>query len=323
MMQEYFLIEDLKRAEKKAMRDGYGEELVRVAEKNKAIVALYADLKESMRLSDFSRLFPSRSIQVGIAEQNMMGVAAGMSLVGKIPFVNSFAVFSPGRNWDQLRVSVCYSKANVKVVGGHVGFSSGPDGATHEALEDIAITRVLPNLMVVAPADYEQMKKAVSAIAEYQGPVYMRMVRDESPVFTTSITPFKLGEAQLLRSGEDVSVIASGTLVYEALIAAEDLKDKISVEVINIHTIKPIDREAVIKSAKKTKRVVTVEEHQVIGGLGGAVAEVLSESCPTIMKRVGVRDRFGESGSPDELRKKYQVDRGTIVEAIKVIKEGR
>ena len=316
------LIDDLKKIEKKATREGFGEAMIELGKKNKHVIAISGDLEESLEMDDFERLYPGQFVQVGVAEQNMMGVAAGLALSGKIPFTISYAVFSPGRNWDQLRVSVCYTNANVKIVGGHTGVSVGPDGATHQALEDIAITRVLPNLMVVVPADYEQTKKATLAMASHVGPVYLRLTRPKTACFTSAATPFELGKAQVMRSGSEVSVFVCGPLVYEALLAAEELKNQIDVEVVNVHTIKPLDAEAIVRSAKKTGRVITLEEHQISGGLGGAVAEVLGEKWPTEMTRMGMKDSFGESGEPFELLAKYGMDKNALIkEIIKIKKE--
>jgi len=311
------LVDDLKEVKLKAGRDGYGDGLLILGEKDERVVVLCADLKGSTRSKAFADEFPKRFFEMGVAEQNMMGVAAGMALSDKVPFVSSYAVFSPGRNWEQLRVSVCYSEANVKVAGAHAGINVGPDGATHQALEDLAITRVLPNLIVVAPCDYEQTKKTTIAVAQHSGPVYFRFGKNKTACFTTRATPFEIGKAQILREGSEVSVFACGPLVYEALMAAEELKDEASVEVVNVHTIKPIDQEVLVRSAKKTGKVVVVEEHQIMGGLAGAVAEVLGERQPTLMRRVGVRDVFGESGEAEELLKKHGMDRGAIIKTVR------
>ncbi|GIW58833.1 MAG: transketolase [Candidatus Dojkabacteria bacterium] len=303
---------------KKPTRDGFGQGLLEIAKQNPNIVGLCADLTESTRMHWFAESFPERFIQVGVAEQNLIGVAAGLALEGKIPFAASYAVFSPGRNWDQLRVSVCYSNSNVKVVGGHAGLTVGPDGATHQALEDIAITRVLPNLVVISPADSEQARLATIAIANYEGPCYLRLSREASPVFTTPKTTFEIGKAQILKSGKDLTLIATGPMVYNALLVAENLKKDYSVEVINIHTIKPIDCDSIVKSAQKTKKVVTIEEHQINGGLGGAVAEVLSEQCPTPLLRIGMNDSFGQSGKAHELLDFYGLNVDKILEKVKI-----
>lgn len=312
------LVKDLINVERKATREGFGEAMVELGRKNKDVVVVTADLGESMKVDEFNRLFPGRFVQVGVAEQNLMGLSAGLALSGKIPFAVSYAVFNPGRNWDQLRVSVCYTNTNVKIVGGHSGVTVGPDGATHQALEDIAMTRVLPNLMVVVPCDFEQAKKATLAIAAHVGPVYLRLTRPKTAMFTTSATPFQLGKAQVLKQGKDVSVIACGELVYEALLAAEELKEEVDVEVINMHTIKPIDEEVIVRTARKTGKVITLEDHQINGGLGGAVAEMLGEKQPTKMVRMGMNG-FGESGEPGELLAKYSLDKDGVIKAIKKI----
>ncbi|BCX14246.1 MAG: transketolase [Candidatus Dojkabacteria bacterium] len=299
-------------------RDGFGQGLLEVAKQNSKIVGLCADLTESTRMHWFAENFRERFIQVGVAEQNLIGVAAGLALEGKIPFAASYAVFSPGRNWDQIRVSVCYSNLNVKIVGGHAGLTVGPDGATHQALEDIAITRVLPNLVVISPADSEQARQATIAIANYDGPCYLRLSREASPVFTTSKTTFEIGKAQVLKSGNDLTLIATGPMVFNALMVAENLKADYSVEVINVHTIKPIDIDTIVKSAQKTRKVVTVEEHQINGGLGGAVAEVLGEKYPTPMLRIGMNDCFGQSGKAQELLDFYGLSVYKILEKVKI-----
>ena len=316
------LVNDLINVERKTTREGFGEAMTELGKRNKKVVVVTADLGESMKVEEFAKLYPGQFVQVGVAEQNLMGVSAGLALSGKVPFAVSYAVFNPGRNWDQLRVSVCYTNANVKIVGGHTGITVGPDGATHQAMEDIAMTRVLPNLMVVVPCDFEQAKKATLAMAIHVGPVYLRLTRPKTACFTTVTTPFELGKAQILRTGKDVSVFACGPLVYEALLAAEELKDEIDVEVVNIHTIKPLDEEAIARSARKTGKAITLEEHQINGGLGGAVAEVLGEKCPTKMIRMGMKDSFGESGEPGELLAKYGLDKNGIIKTIRKIKNG-
>lgn len=313
---EMNLVKDLEKTELKAMRDGFGEGLLMAGERDSRVVTLTADLSESTRANLFAKEFPERFFDVGVAEQNMMGVAAGLALSGKTPFVCSYGVFSPGRSWDQLRVSVCYSKANVKIAGAHAGFSASADGATHQALEDLAITRVLPNLTVLAPCDYEQTKKAVLASVQVEGPVYIRYHKQKSACVTTGATPFEIGKAQVFREGKDVSVFTYGSMVVRVLKVAEKLKSKVDVEVVNMHTIKPVDKEMIIRSAKKTGKVVTVEEHQIIGGLGSMVAEVLGENHPTLMKRVGVKDMFGESGEYEELLSKYGLGEKEIEKAI-------
>ncbi|MEX0616382.1 MAG: transketolase family protein [Candidatus Woykebacteria bacterium] len=299
-------------------RDGYGDGVVALGEKNPNVVVLTGDLAESTRANKFQEKFPDRFIECGVAEQNMMGIAAGMALSGKIPFVSSYAVFVPGRCWDQLRVSVCYSKANVKVAGAHAGISVGPDGATHQALEDVASVRALPNLVVLVPCDVIESKKVTIAAGEHKGPAYFRFTREKTPVITTDETPFKIGKAEVFKEGSDVTIVACGPLVYQSLVAAKELeKEGISAEVINNHTIKPIDKLTLASSAKKTGAVITVEEHQINGGLGGAVAEVLVENYPVPMERVGMPDTFGESGKPEELLEKYGMSVKKIKEAVK------
>ncbi|MBI2010542.1 MAG: transketolase family protein [Candidatus Chisholmbacteria bacterium] len=306
--------------EKVAPRDGYGKGLVAAGRKNENVVVLCCDLTESTRSQWFKEAFPDRFIEVGVAEQNMAGMAVGMALSGKIPFCSSYAVFNPGRNWDQIRVSVCYTNANVKIAGAHAGISVGPDGATHQALEDIAITRVLPNMTVVVPCDSIEAEKATVALAVHDGPAYIRFGREKLPVITTKKTPFELGRAEVFREGKGVTIVACGAMVYEALIAAQEVDG----EVINCHTIKPLDVEAMVASAKKTGRVVTAEEHQVNGGLGGAVAEALTDAGVAVpIKRVGMQDSFGESGDPEELLKKYKMKAENIVEAVRNFSVGR
>jgi transketolase len=288
-------------------RDGYGDGATEAAEKDSNVVVLTGDLTESTRSQTFKERFPEKFIEVGVAEQNMAGIAAGMALSGKTPFIASYATFNPGRNWDQVRVSICYSKANVKIIGAHAGLSVGPDGATHQALEDIAITRVLPNLIVLSPCDYIEAKKATITAAKHKGPVYIRLARDKTPVFTTDKTKFEIGKATTLMEGGDITIIGTGPILYEALLAAKELKDNrnITCEVINVSSIKPLDEETIIKAAKKTGRVVTVEEHQKAGGLGSAVAELLAQKAPVPMKLLGIDDNFGESGKYSELLEKF------------------
>jgi len=314
------LAKDLDNVERLPSRDGFGHGLVEIGRKNKNVLSLCCDLTDSTRAGWFKKEFPDRFIEVGVAEQNMMGIAAGLSFTGKIPYISSYAVFNPGRNWDQLRVSVCYSKANVKIEGAHAGISVGPDGATHQALEDIAMTRVLPNLMVIVPCDAFEAQKATVAAGYIKGPVYLRYGREKVPTITTKRTPFKIGRADVYRDGKDVCVIACGIMVYASLVAAEKLdKDGISVMVINNSTIKPMDKKTIIAAAKKTKAVVTAEEHQITGGLGGAVAEILSQNYPVPMRIVGVKDRFGESGQPDELLKKFGCSPKDVIKAVKEV----
>lgn len=310
---------DLKNNEMIPSRDGYGKAL-EILGKNKNIVALCCDLTDSTRVEWFRKKYPKQFIEVGIAEQNMAGIAAGLALAGKIPFISSYAVFSPGRNWDQIRVSICYNNLNVKIQGAHAGIGVGPDGATHQALEDIAIMRVLPNMTVVVPADAIQAEKATIASVEIKGPVYLRFSRDKTPVITDKDTEFKIGKVDIYREGKDLCIIACGRMVYEALVAAENLaKEGIDAMVVNCHTIKPLDEKTIIEVARKTKAVVTAEEHQINGGLGGAISELLSEKYPVPMERVGIRDSFGESGEPNELLKKYGCTNLEISQAVKKV----
>lgn len=306
-------------------RDGYGKALLELGSQDGRVVVLTADLAESTRVLEFAQKYPGRFVECGVAEQNMMGIAAGLALAGKVPFVSSYAVFSPGRNWDQLRVSVCYSQLNVKIAGAHSGISVGPDGATHQALEDVAITRVLPNLTVVVPCDAVETKKATVALGKMSGPAYFRFAREKTPVITTDKTPFAVGRAEVFKDGSDAVIIASGPVLYSGLLAALELEaEGISVMVLNNHTIKPIDAAAIIQAAQKTGAVVTVEEHQIMGGCGSAVCEVLAQNFPVPVEMVGVRDRFGESGKPAELIEKFGMGKTAVKDAVKrVLKRKR
>lgn len=301
-------------------RNGFGEGLLHLGQHNKDVVALTGDLAESTRVLEFAQKYPDRFVECGVAEQNMMGVAAGLALAGKTPFVASYATFSPGRNWDQLRVSVAYSMANVKVAGHHTGLSVGPDGATHQALEDIAIVRTLPNMTVVVPCDSIEARKTTIALGGTAGPSYFRLGREKTPVITTEDSPFSVGKASVFKEGKDVTVIGSGPILYAGLQAALELeKEGISVLVINNHTIKPIDSETIVWAAKLTGAVVTLEEHQVMGGAGSAVAEVLATHYPVPIEMIGMKDSFGESGQPEELLKKFGMDKKSIILAIKKV----
>ncbi len=306
-----------------AIRDGYGKGLARIGEQDERVVVLCADLTESTRSQAFAEKFPERFIEIGVAEQNMAVVAAGMALAGKIPFISSYATFSPGRNNEQIRTNICLNNVPVKIAGHHAGISVGPDGATHQALEDIALMRVLPRMVVVVPCDAIEAEKATIAIATNGQPSYIRLGREKSPVVTTPETPFEIGKANILRNppaGGDVAIIACGLLVHEALVAAETLaNDGIECMVINNHTIKPMDEETIIAAAKKCKRVVTAEEHQVAGGMGSAVAELLANRRPTRMEFVGVHDRFGESGTPAELMRAFGLTSADIVSAVEKV----
>lgn len=301
-------------------RQGFGEGLVELGEQNQEVVAIGLDITDSVKTGMFRDKFPDRFIECGIAEQNGMGIAAGLALAGKIPFVATYAVFCPGRNWDQVRLSVCYNQANVKFAGAHGGLSVGPDGATHQALEDIALTRCLPNLTVLVACDSVEAKKITLAAGKFQGPVYMRFTREPSPVFTDPAAPFKIGQAQIFREGQDATIVGCGPLIYEALLAADELtKDGLETEVINCPSIKPLDEKTIVESVKKTGALVSVEEHQIYGGLGGAVAEVLAQNQPTPMEFVGMPDSFGESGQPEELLQKYKMDKEAIKAAVKKV----
>jgi len=298
-------------------RNGYGEGLVLAGRENKDVVVLCADLTESTRSEDFRKEFPDRFIESGIAEQNMMSVASGMALSGKIPFVSTYSVFCPGINWGQIRVNVLQNDANVKITGAHAGISVGPDGMSHQGLEDIAITRCMPGMVVLAPCDAIETRKATIAAAKYKGAVYLRFAREKTPVFTTEETPFQIGRAEVFYQGRDVTIIACGPLVYEALLAARELeKYKISAEVINNHTVKPLDENSILDSVRKTKAVVTVEEHQVMGGMGSAVTEMLVKNFPVPVEMIGVQDRFGESGEPDELLAAFGLTHPHIIKAV-------
>jgi len=309
---------NLAKPEKVPSRDGYGYGLIDAGKLDKNVVALGADITASVRVDWFQKEFPDRFYSIGIAEQNQIGVAAGMSLMGKVPFVTNYGVFLAGRDWDQIRTTVCYSNLNVKLGGAHGGISVGADGATHQALEEIAIMRCLPNMKVVVPADAVEARKATLAIASIYGPAYIRFGREKVPVITDDSTSFELGKAYCCRDGSDVALVACGAMVYEALVAAEKLAaEGISAMVINNHTIKPIDKDTLIEAAYKTGCMVTAEEHQLMGGMGSAVLEVLAQNCPIPVKMVGIEDRFGESGDPDQLMHVFGLTSDHIVAAAK------
>ena len=304
----------------RSIRDGFGEALVEAGERNKNIVVLTADLKESTRVNLFAEKFPERFIEVGVAEQALVTIASGMAAEGKIPFTTSYAVFSPGRTLDQIRTTVALNNVPVKIVGAHAGLGAGPYGSTHQALEDIAIMRTLPNMVVEIPCDYEEAKKATLAVAKNDLPSYLRLARQESGQVTTQNSPFKIGRAEILRQSKspEVAIVACGTLVYEALLAAKELaKIEIEIEVINCHTIKPMDERTIIRAAKTTGAVVTCEEHQIDGGMGSAVAEILSRNFPVPIEFIGVPNCFGESGKSEELFKKFKLTSKDIIEAVK------
>jgi transketolase len=302
---------------KKANRDGFGKALVELGEKDPDVWVLTADVSESTRTHWFAEKFPDRFVQVGVAEQNLAGVAAGIASCGKKAFISAFGAFSPGRNFDQVRVSICYNNVDVKLHASHCGLSVGPDGASHQILEDIAMMRALPNMTVLVPCDLEQAKKATLAAAELKTPAYIRTSRENVPIFTTDKTPFEIGKANVYRDGKDIAIFACGLQVYESLKAAEELKKKgIDAAVIDIHTIKPIDVQTIIAYAKRCKALVSVEDHQIDGGLGSAIAEVLAENHPAKLKRIGMKSAFGESGNCADLYKKYGLDAAGIVKGV-------
>lgn len=307
---------DTAKLDQKPTRDGYGQGVVLAGRENPDVVVLCADLTESTRNLEFKKQFPDRFIQCGVQEQFLAAAGAGFALAGKIPWISSYAMFCPGRAWEQIRTNICLNDVNVKIAGAHAGVSVGPDGATHQAIEDIALMRVLPNMTVIAPCDMIETRKAVVAASRMQGPVYVRFAREKSPVFTTEEAPFAIGKSAIFHDGTDVAIISCGPLVHEALIAARQLESKkIRVRVINMATIKPLDEEAVLAAAQDCGSIITVEEHQVIGGLGSAVAEVLAKYHPTPMEMIGIQNQFGQSGTPRELLEHYGLTAPHIVEA--------
>jgi len=312
--------------EQKATRDGFGEGLLNLGEENENVVALSADVSNSCRMNFFAEKFPKRFFQIGVAEQNLVGVAAGLAVSGKIPFMATYAVFSPGRTLEQIRTAIAYNDANVKIAGHHSGLLTGFDGATHQALEDIAVMRTIPNMKVVVPADAIEAKKATIFSAQINGPVYLRFAREKTPVFTVEETPFTIGKAEIfwqsLAGGKkpEVLIVGCGPILYNALLAAKELeKEKIGTIVLNNHTIKPLDENKIIELAKKCGAVVSVEEHSVLGGLGGAIAEVLVKNYPAPMEFVGTKDTFGESAAPNDLFKKYGLEPKDIITAVKKV----
>ena len=309
-------LEEITYTEKKDTRSGFGAGMLELGRSNPNVVALCADLSGSLKLNDFIKEFPERFVQCGIGEANMMGVAAGLTIGGKIPFASTFANFATGRVYDQVRQSIAYSGKNVKICASHAGLTLGEDGATHQILEDIGLMRMLPHMTVINPCDFNQTKAATIAIAEYDGPVYLRFGRPKMPVFTAPDQEFVIGKAWHITEGFDVSIFATGHLVWKAIEAGKQLAEKgYSAEIINLHTIKPLDVEAILTSVNKTKCAVTAEEHQLNGGLGDAVAHVLSTNQPTPLEIVAVQDQFGESGKPEELMRKYGIDTPNIVDA--------
>ncbi len=318
------LIQDvLNPIDKSATRDGAGKGLLEAGEKNPNVVALSADLSESVRTHLFEQKFPERFFQVGVAEQNLAGVAAGLGMSGKTAFIGSFAAFSPGRNWDQVRVAACYNNSDVKILGSHTGLTVGEDGATHQMMEDLALMRVLPNMKVIVPSDALEAKKAVLAAASDYGPYYIRLTREKVPTYTTPETQFQVGKAIELCEGKDIAILATGTVAYDSLKAAYDLeKQGISAGVYNFHTVKPIDKEAIIAAAKHTGLIMTVEDHQVAAGFGSAVCEVVCENHPCRVVRHGMQDSFGESAPSKDLLKKYKLDAAGILEkALEAVKK--
>jgi len=308
--------------EKVPVRNGFGDGLLEAGQEDKRIVGLCADLTESTRMHLFAQKFPDRFIQIGVAEQNLASVASGMAAMGKIPVITSYAMFSPGRNWEQIRTTICYNNMPVKIAGSHAGISVGPDGGTHQAIEDIAIMRVIPRMVILSPCDTHEAKKATLAALKNTDPTYIRLARNATPVVTTEDTPFQIGKAQTLFETKNpvVGIIATGTLVHKALLAARDLeKEGVEVDVLNLSTIKPLDEKAIESLARKTNAIVTVEEHQIAGGMGSAVSEFLSSHYPVPMEFIGVRDKFGQSGEPEELLKHYGMDSKSIQEAVKIV----
>lgn len=314
---------DKKAVEQKPIREGFGIGLMKAGEVDPNVVALCADLTESTRVILFREKFPDRFVEIGVAEQNMASVAAGMALMGKVPFITSYAMFSPGRNWEQIRTTICYNEANVKIAGSHAGVSVGPDGATHQAIEDIAITRPIANMTVLVPCDMNEAEKATLAAAKMQGPVYIRLAREKTPVLTTPDTPFKIGKASILwiepvGTKPDVSLIACGALVHNAILAAQELESEgVKVRLVNAVSVKPMDEETIIAAARDAGAVVTIEEHQVAGGMGSAVAEVLAKNYPVPIEFIGVQNSFGQSGEPNELIEHFGMGVSHIVAAVK------
>ncbi len=306
------------------IRKGFGQGLLKAGEEDKNIVGLCADLTESTQMHLFAEKFPERFIEIGVAEQNLATVASGMAAIGKVPFISSYAMFSPGRNWEQIRTTIAYNDRKVVIVGSHAGISVGPDGGTHQAIEDIALMRVLPNMDVTSPCDAIEAKKATLALAKTKKPAYLRLAREKTPIITTEETPFEIGKAQVYWLPDvglaQVGIIATGALLHRAILAAKELESEgIKIKVMNLASIKPIDSVAIITLAKETKAIVTVEEHQIAGGIGSAVAEILASNFPTAIEFVGVKDKFGQSGTPDELVEHYGMGKDAIKEAVRKV----
>ncbi len=304
------------------IRKGFGQGLLTAGEMDKNIVGLCADLTESTQMNLFAEKFPERFVEIGVAEQNLAGVASGMAAMGKIPFISSYAMFSPGRNWEQIRTTICYNDRPVKIAGSHAGISVGPDGGTHQAIEDIAITRVIPNMDVISPCDAIEAKKATVAIAKTKMPTYLRLAREKTPIITTEETPFEIGKSQVYWMPDtglaQVGIIATGALLHRAILAAKELESEgKKIKVMNLATIKPIDKEGIVTLAKECKAIVTVEEHQIAGGMGSAVSEVLSANYPVPIEFIGVQNKFGQSGTPDELVEHYGMGKESIKEAVR------
>lgn len=308
--------------EQKPLRDGFGEGLLEAGKENESIVGLCADLTGSTRMKDFAEAFPERFIQIGVAEQNLASVASGIAAMGKIPVITSYAMFSPGRNWEQIRTTICYNDQPVKIAGSHAGVSVGPDGGTHQAIEDIAITRVIPRMVVLTPCDAIEAKKATIAAMDTNTPVYIRLAREKTPIVTTDNTPFEIGKSQVFfepKKGvkKEVGIIACGPLVHNAIMAAQELEENnVGASVLNLSTIKPLDEKGVLDFAKKHSAIVTVEEHQVAGGMGSSIAELLAQHNPKPIEFIGVHDEFGQSGEPNELIKEYGMDAPAIKKAV-------
>lgn len=299
---------------KEPIRKGFGKGLLEAGKQNENVVAACADLTDSTQMSLFKAEFPDRFIEIGVAEQNLVTVGSGLAAMGKIPFVSSYAAFSPGRNWEQIRTTICLNDQPVRIVGSHAGVSVGPDGATHQMLEDIALMRVLPNMVVVVPGDSLEAEKATLALAQDKRPAYLRLAREATPIVTTPETPFEIGKAYVYSHGNDITIISTGTMTYQAMAAAMKLYTQgIDAEVVHVPTIKPLDTDTILKSVSRTKAVITVEEAQINGGLGGAIAELLSEECPRPLRRIGMRDQFGESGKPEELLEHFGLTSKHIV----------
>lgn len=306
--------------EKISMRDGFSQGLVQAGEGDQNLIVVCADLVKSIKIDKFAQKFPDRLVEVGVAEQNLVTVASGIASVGKNVFAASYAIFSPGRNWEQIRTTICINNQPVKLVGSHAGITTGPDGVTHQALEDIALMRVLPNMVVLSPCDVPETKKATLAMAKLAKPCYIRFPRGEVPVVTLEETPFEIGKAEVFNEGNNVSIIATGEMVYYALLSAKELeKSNISARVINVSTIKPLDTKVILKAAEETGAIVTAEDHQIAGGLGSAISELLSEHFPVPIKMVGIKDKYGQSGTPQELLQEYGLTKEEIIKAVTTV----